>query len=319
MLLSVVVPCYNEEENVKLFYDALVKAFGNLIRDTEIIFINDGSKVGTLEELKKIHHMSAYSVKVIGFSRNFGKEAALLAGLENSEGEFVAIIDADLQQRPEYVTEMLSILQEHPEYDSVAAYQEVRKEGHVLTFFKDCFYKLINKMTEVEFVRSASDFRVLRRCVVDAICSLPEKCRFSKGIFSWVGFNTYYMPYTVEERANGTSKWSFWKLFAYAIDGIIAFSTKPLILASIVGVILCVLAILFMIIIVVKTLIWGDPVAGFPTLATLLLLTSGIQLLCVGVIGQYLAKNYTETKGRPMYIVRDKLTYDEKDGNKDEF
>lgn len=319
MLLSVVVPCYNEEENVKLFYDAVEKAFGDLIRDTEIIFINDGSKDGTLEELKKIHHMSQHAVKVIGFSRNFGKEAALLAGLENSEGEFVAIIDADLQQRPEYVVEMLSILQEHPEYDSVAAYQEVRKEGHVLTFFKDCFYKLINKMTEVEIVRSASDFRVLRRCVVDAICSLPEKCRFSKGIFSWVGFNTFYMPYTVEERANGTSKWSFWKLFAYAIDGIIAFSTKPLVLASFAGVILCILAVLFMIIIVVKTLIWGDPVAGFPTLATLLLLTSGIQLLCVGVIGQYLAKNYTETKGRPMYIVRDMLTYDEKDVNPDDF
>ena len=319
MLLSVVVPCYNEEENVKLFYEAVEKAFGDLICDTEIIFINDGSKDGTLAELKKIHRMSQHPIKVIGFSRNFGKEAALLAGLENSVGEFVAIIDADLQQRPEYVVEMLSILQEHPEYDSVAAYQEVRKEGHVLTFFKDCFYKLINKMTEVEIVRSASDFRVLRRCVVDAICSLPEKCRFSKGIFSWVGFNTFYMPYTVEERANGASKWSFWKLFAYAIDGIIAFSTKPLVLASFAGVILCILAVLFMIIIVVKTLIWGDPVAGFPTLATLLLLTSGIQLLCVGVIGQYLAKNYTETKGRPMYIVRDMLTCAEKDVNPDDF
>ncbi len=319
MLLSVVVPCYNEEENVKLFYEAVEKAFGELIHDTEIIFINDGSKDGTLAELKKIHCMSQHPIKVIGFSRNFGKEAALLAGLENSVGEFVAIIDADLQQRPEYVVEMLSILQEHPEYDSVAAYQDVRKEGHILTFFKDCFYRLINRMTEVEIVRSASDFRVLRRCVVDAICSLPERCRFSKGIFSWVGFNTFYMPYTVEERANGTSKWSFWKLFAYAIDGIIAFSTKPLVLASFAGVILCILAVLFMIVIVVKTLIWGDPVAGFPTLATLLLLTSGIQLLCVGVIGQYLAKNYTETKGRPMYIVKDKLTYDEKDGNPDEF
>jgi glycosyltransferase involved in cell wall biosynthesis len=280
--------------------------------DTEIIFVNDGSKDGTLGELRKIHAMSPYDVRVISFSRNFGKESGLLAGLEHSRGDFVAMIDADLQQRPEYVMEMLSILEEHPEYDAVAAYQDIRKEGKVLSFFKNCFYKIINRMTDVEIVRSASDFRVLRRNVVDAVCSLPEKCRFSKGIFSWVGFQTYYMPYTVEARVNGASKWSFWKLFVYAIDGIIAFSTKPLIAASFAGVVLCVASIIFMMVIIVKTLIWGDPVAGFPTLATLLLFTAGVQLLFSGIIGQYLAKNYIETKDRPMYIVKEMLDSKEK-------
>ena len=307
-LLSVVVPCYNEEDNVELFYETLVNVFQEKMNETEVIFVNDGSKDQTLAHLKKIYSETAYKVKVIDFSRNFGKEAGLLAGLEASTGDYVAIIDADLQQRPEYVLQMLEILEKDDSYDAVAAYQDVRKEGTVLTFFKNCFYKLINKMTEVELVRSASDFRVLRRKVVDAIISLPEKCRFSKGIFSWVGFPTYYMPYTVEERANGTSKWSFWKLFAYAIDGIVAFSTTPLVVASVVGMILFLISIIFMFVIIVKTLIWGDPVAGFPTLACLLLFLSGIQLLCIGVLGQYLAKNYTESKERPMYIVRDVYT-----------
>ena len=307
MLLSVVIPCYNEEDNVELFYDTIVHVFGNLMKDTELIFVNDGSRDETFRRLENIYKNSPYQIKVISFSRNFGKEAALLAGLQHSEGDFVSIIDADLQQRPEYILEMMSILNEHPEYDSVAAYQEERKEGRILSFFKNCFYKIINKMTEMEMVRSASDFRLLKRKVVDAICSMPEKCRFSKGIFSWVGFNTFYMPYQVEERANGVSKWSFWKLFVYAIDGIVAFSTVPLTVVSLAGILLCVLSGLFMVIIVVKTLIWGDPVAGFPTLASLVLFTSGIQLLCTGVIRHYLAKNYIETKDRPVYIVKDFL------------
>ena len=307
MLLSVVIPCYNEEDNVELFYDTIVHVFGNLMKDTELIFVNDGSRDETFRRLENIYKNSPYQIKVISFSRNFGKEAALLAGLQHSEGDLVSIIDADLQQRPEYILEMMSILNEHPEYDSVAAYQEERKEGRILSFFKNCFYRIINKMTEMEMVRSASDFRLLKRKVVDAICSMPEKCRFSKGIFSWVGFNTFYMPYQVEERANGVSKWSFWKLFVYAIDGIVAFSTVPLTVVSLAGILLCVLSGLFMVIIVVKTLIWGDPVAGFPTLASLVLFTSGIQLLCTGVIGHYLAKNYIETKDRPVYIVKDFL------------
>lgn len=317
MLLSVVIPCYNEESNVKAFYDAVVSSFGKLMNDTELIFINDGSQDNTLNNLKDICQESPFRIKIIDFSRNFGKEAALLAGFQNVEGDLVSIIDADLQQRPEYVLEMMAILDEHPEYDCVAAYQDVRKEGKIQTFCKDCFYKIINKMTEVEFMHSASDFRLLRRYVIDAILSLPERCRFSKGIFSWVGFHTYYMPYTVEDRASGTSKWSFKSLMTYAIDGIISFSNVPLVIASIFGILFFIIAMIGMIIIVVKTVIWGDPVAGFPTLATLLLLTSGIQLLCLGVLGQYLAKNYTESKQRPMYIVKDIYKngedYDEKE------
>lgn len=305
MYLSVIVPCYNEEDNVKLFYDTITNVFGDLMNKTELIFINDGSKDNTYQELIKIVENSPYNVKAIQFSRNFGKEAALLAGLKESKGEYVSIIDADLQQRPEYILKMVSILDEHSEYDCVAAYQDVRKEGKFLTFFKDCFYKLINKLTEVEFVKSASDFRTLRRNMVDAIISLPERCRFSKGIFSWVGFETCFIPYTVEDRLNGESKWSFWKLFSYAIDGIIAFSTLPLVISSILGIILCVIALLCMLVIVVKTLIWGDPVAGYPTLASLLLLTAGVQLFFIGVLGQYLAKNYTEAKQRPLYIVKE--------------
>lgn len=307
MLLSVVVPCYNEEENVGLFYDTVVQVFGPLMKNTELVFVNDGSSDTTYERLKKIYETSPYRIKVIGFSRNFGKEAALLAGLRNADGDLVSIIDADLQQRPEYVLEMMEILKEHPEYDAVAAYQEERKEGKILTFFKNCFYRIIDGMTDINMVRSASDFRLLRRKVVDAICELPEKCRFSKGIFAWVGFNTYYMPYQVEERAHGTTKWSFWKLFAYAIDGIVAFSTTPLVVASLLGILFCGIAVILMLVIVIKTLIWGDPVAGFPTLASLLLLTSGVQLLCTGIIGQYMAKNYTETKNRPVYVVKDLL------------
>lgn len=312
MRLSVVVPCYNEEENVGLFYQTMVDVFGPLMQETELIFVNDGSTDKTYEQLEKIYHTSPFVIKVVSFSRNFGKEAALLAGLRHADGEMVSIIDADLQQRPEYVLQMLDILNEHPEYDAVAAYQEQRKESRLLTFFKNCFYRIIDGITDINMVRSASDFRLLRRNVVDAICELPEKCRFSKGIFAWVGFNTYYMPYQVEERAYGTSKWSFWKLFAYAIDGIVAFSTTPLVAASFLGMGFCVLAVILMLVIVVKTLIWGDPVAGFPTLASLLLLTSGVQLLCTGIIGQYMAKNYTETKNRPVYVVKTLLDSKEK-------
>ena len=242
-------------------------------------------------------------MRVVSFSRNFGKEAALLAGLREAQGDFTSIIDADLQQKPSYIVQMLDILNEHPEYDAVAAYQEERKEGLVLSLFKKAFYKVIDSLTDVKIMQAASDFRVLRRPVVDAILALPEKCRFSKGIFAWVGFETYYMPYVVEERASGTSKWNFWKLMKYAFDVIIAFSNKPLIMSSVAGLFITGLSLLYLIIIVVKTIIWGDPVAGFPTLACLILMLSGIQLLSVGILGQYMAKNYTETKGRPVYVV----------------
>jgi len=308
MRLSVIVPCYNEEGNVKRFYEETVRALGDeLMRDTELIFVNDGSRDATLAHLHEIYESSEYHVKVLSFSRNFGKEAALLAGLRAAAGELTSTIDADLQQRPEYILQMMEILDTHPEYDAVACYQDERKEGKLMSFVKTCFYKVIDSMTDVKIAQAASDFRLLRRPVVDAILSLPEKCRFSKGIFAWVGFETYLMPYTVEERTEGTSKWNFWKLLKYAFSGIISFSDKPLIISSIVGILLFCIAILMMIVVVIKTLIWGDPVAGFPTLCSLLLLLSGVQLLSVGILGQYMAKNYTETKDRPVYILKEEL------------
>ena len=308
MYLSVIVPCFNEEGNIDLFYDETVKALGKeLMSDTELIFVNDGSRDATITKLRALCDRAEYRVRVVSFSRNFGKEAALLAGLEASTGDFTSIIDADLQQKPSYIVDMLQILDEHPEYDAVAAYQQERKEGRILSLFKKTFYKVIDSLTEIKIMQAASDFRVLRRPVVDAILSLPEKCRFSKGIFAWVGFETYYMPYVVEERASGTSKWNFWKLMMYAFDGIIAFSNKPLIMSSVAGAAVFGLSILYLIIIVIKTILWGDPVAGFPTLACLILMLSGVQLLGIGILGQYLAKNYTESKGRPVYVVKEEL------------
>ena len=307
MLLSVIVPCFNEEGNIDLFYDETVKALGDLMPETELIFVNDGSRDGTVEKLRALCARAQYRVRVVSFSRNFGKEAALLAGLEHATGDFTSIIDADLQQNPSYIVEMMQILKDHPEYDAVAAYQEERRENFLISFIKKTFYKVMDSLTDVKIMQAASDFRLLRRPVVDAILSMPEKCRFSKGIFAWVGFETYLMPYTVEERTEGTSKWNFWKLLKYAFSGIISFSDKPLIISSIVGILLFCIAILMMIVVVIKTLIWGDPVAGFPTLCSLLLLLSGVQLLSVGILGQYMAKNYTETKDRPVYILKEEL------------
>ena len=308
MYLSVIVPFFNEEGNIDLFYDETVKALGKeLMSDTELIFVNDGSRDATITKLRALCDRAEYRVRVVSFSRNFGKEAALLAGLEASTGDFTSIIDADLQQKPSYIVDMLQILDEHPEYDAVAAYQQERKEGRILSLFKKTFYKVTDSLTDIKIMQAASDFRVLRRPVVDAILSLPEKCRFSKGIFAWVGFETYYMPYVVEERASGTSKWNFWKLMMYAFDGIIAFSNKPLIMSSVAGAAVFGLSILYLIIIVIKTILWGDPVAGFPTLACLILMLSGVQLLGIGILGQYLAKNYTESKGRPVYVVKEEL------------
>ena len=255
----------------------------SVMPDTELIFVNDGSRDATMEKLRALCQRAEYRVRVVSFSRNFGKEAALLAGLREAQGEFTSIIDADLQQKPSYIVQMLDILNEHPEYDAVAAYQEERKEGLVLSLFKKAFYKVIDSLTDVKIMQAASDFRVLRRPVVDAILALPEKCRFSKGIFAWVGFEKY------------------------AFDGIIAFSNKPLIMSSVAGLFITGLSLLYLIIIVVKTIIWGDPVAGFPTLACLILMLSGIQLLSVGILGQYMAKNYTESKERPVYIVKEEL------------
>jgi len=314
MLLSVIVPCYNEEGNIDLFYEQTVKALGDLMPQTELIFVNDGSRDGTLAKLRALCSRAQYRVRVVSFSRNFGKEAALLAGLRSSQGDFTVIIDADLQQNPAYIVKMMKILEDHPEYDAVAAYQEERRENALISLIKKTFYKVMDSMTDIKIMQAASDFRLMRRPVVDAILSLPEKCRFSKGIFAWVGFETFYMPYEVEDRASGTSKWNFWKLLTYAFDGIVAFSNKPLILSSVVGFFIFCLSILYLIIIVIKTILWGDPVAGFPTLACLILMLSGIQLLGIGILGQYMAKNYTETKGRPVYVVKEELDSAKKEG-----
>lgn len=315
MKLSLVVPCYNEQDNVELFYDAVKNAFENKNFDYEIIFVNDGSQDDTMKRLKGIYERTD-NVKVIGFSRNFGKESAMYAGLKESRGDYVSIIDADLQQRPELVVEMLNILENNEEYDAVACYQEDRKESKILSAFKNCFYALINKMSEIEFRSGASDFRLLRRTVVEAVLSMGEYKRFSKGIFSWVGFNTYYMPYTVEERANGTSKWSFWKLFKYAMEGIIAFTTLPLRLATVIGLATSALSILYMIVVIIQKLCFSIAVPGYATIVVLILLLGGLQLFCIGVLGEYLSKTYVESKHRPIYIARQILDY--KDKNKDE-
>lgn len=307
MKLSLVIPCYNEQDNIQLFYECVVETFKDFMENIELIFVNDGSHDKTYLYLETLYKESQYHINVISFSRNFGKEAAILVGLKESQGEYISIIDADLQQHPKYVKQMFQFLEQNLEYDEVAMVQDTRKESKILVFFKECFYKLINRITEVDIARSASDFRMMRRCVVEAILCLPERCRFSKGIFSWVGFNVKYMNYEVQDRAHGQSKWSFWKLFGYAIDGITAFSTTPLVIASILGILICLLSFICILIICVKTIIWGDPVAGFPTLATMILFAMGIQLIGIGILGQYLAKTYTETKARPMYIVKNHL------------
>ncbi len=307
MMLSVIVPCYNEEENVKLFYNRFQEVFSGTNDEIEVIFVNDGSRDGTAKELESLYEQFGTCVKVVEFSRNFGKEAALIAGLTESSGEYVGIIDADLQQDPTYLLDMLTFLQTNGEYDAVAAYQDNRKESRFLSFCKCCFYKIINHITDINIVHSASDFRVMRRCVVDAIIELPERCRFSKGIFSWVGFPTHYMPYEVSKRINGTSKWSFTKLMAYAIDGIVAFSSTPLMISSIMGFLFCFVAFVVMIATIIKTIFWGEPVSGYPTIVTVVLFVGGTQLFSLGILGQYMAKTYIETKQRPIYIVKRKL------------
>lgn len=306
MKLTLVVPCYNEAENVNLFYEKSYAELQKYWQETEIIFINDGSKDNTWDILKDLYAHNKRRIKIINFSRNFGKEAAVLAGLKESCGEFVGIIDADLQQNPKYIADMVEFLESNSSYQSVAAYQEKRKENKAISACKDAFYKIMSRFTDVDIVNAASDFRVLRREVAEAVISLPEKCRFSKGIFSWVGFNTYYMPYKVEKRVHGKTSWSFWKLMFYALDGITAFSTKPLIVSAAIGLGFCAFSIFLMVLIIIKTLFFGDPVAGYPTLITAILFFTGLQLLFLGIIGQYMSKIYTESKHRPSYIIKEK-------------
>ena len=306
--LSFVIPCYNEVGNVEAIFEAIRAVFEPEGIDYEAVMVNDGSRDGTREKLKKLFlaHPDG-RLRVVDFSRNFGKEAAIYAGLQNAKGERVCIIDADLQQRPEVAFEMYKILDEHPEYDCVAAYQERRKEGKVLSFFKNCFYRLINRMCDIDFIQGASDFRMFRRNMTDAILSVGEYHRFSKGIFSWVGFDTFFMPYEVQERNSGSSKWSFFKLFRYAIDGIIGYSTVPLKISTVLGTLLSVFAVVYMIVLVIKTLILGIDVPGYVTTLGFVLLLGGIQLMILGILGEYLSRVYIQGKNRPIYVVKEIL------------
>lgn len=301
MDLSIVVPCYNEEGNVGLFYEEVQKVFKGKKIKYEIVFVNDGSSDNTLDRLTNIVDQKKQNIKVINFSRNFGKEAAMYAGLKEAEGELVTIIDADLQQRPELILRMIDILNENEQFDSVAAFQEVRKEGKVLTFFKDTFYKVINSMSTVPFVQGASDFRTFRRKVVDSILELSEYHRFSKGIFSFVGYNTYYLPYEVEERNSGTSKWNFFKLFNYAIDGIVAFTTSPLRAPFYISIVTFLVGFIYFIVALFKG------VSEFTVILLVMLFLFSLLFMVVGVIGEYLSRTYIQVKQRPIYIVKERL------------
>jgi len=307
MKLSLVVPCYNEEENVAAFQAAVLEAFHGCGFDYEIIFIDDGSRDATLHNLRKLHAAQKCPVKVISFSRNFGKEAGLYAGLQHASGEYISLIDADLQQRPEIVLDMLKILEEQPEVDMVAAYQDRRNEGKVLSFFKRSFYSIINKLSDVTLQPDASDFRTFRRSVRDSILSLTEYHRFSKGIFAWVGYNTRFIPYTACERAHGKTKWNFWKLLNYAIEGIIGFSTAPLRLATVLGGVSGIIAIVYLLMVIVEKLVWGIDVPGYATAIVLILFFGATQLFCIGIIGEYVGRTFEQTKGRPVYIAKEIL------------
>lgn len=304
--ISIVVPCYNEEESLPLFYKEANKVTEKMKAkaEFEFVFVNDGSKDNTLEELRNLAKKDK-RVRYISFSRNFGKEAGMLAGLENATGDYITTMDADLQDPPTLLEEMFDTL-ESGEYDCCATKSTNRKGYSFLrkTFTK-WFYDIIGKISKTEMIPGARDFRLMTRQMVDAIISMREYNRYSKGLFSFVGFKTKWIDFEIEDRAAGTSKFNFWKLFSYAIEGIVAFSTAPLVFAALVGVIFCFIAFILIIFIIVKTLVWGDPVGGWPSMACIMFFVGGIQLFCTGIIGEYLAKTYLETKHRPVYIVKE--------------
>ena len=308
MLLSIVVPCYNEQEALPYFYEEICRVAGEMKAshgaDFEFIFVDDGSRDNTLAIARELHKKDP-RVRYISFSRNFGKEAGILAGLEAAKGDYVAMMDADLQDPPALLPQMLDALLEE-DYDCAATRRTNRKgEPPIRSFFARMFYKIINRLSDADIVDGARDYRLMRRRMVDAILALPEYNRFSKGIFGWVGFKTKWLEYVNVERVAGETKWSFWKLFLYSLEGIVAFTTAPLALASLIGIIFCVLAFVMILFIIVRTLLFGDPTSGWPSLVCIIFLCSGVQLFCMGVLGQYLAKTYMEVKHRPVYIVRE--------------
>lgn len=304
-LISVIVPCYNEEESIPLFYKEIEKVRKKISEaDFEYIFINDGSKDKSLEEIRKLA-LENSCVRYLDLSRNFGKEAGMFAGLEAAKGDYVAIMDVDLQDPPEMIIEMYNTL-ENEDYDCVALHSPDHKDyGFVRKLFTKMWYSLIGKISTTKQVAGARDFRLMKRKMVDAIINMREYNRYSKGIFSFVGYKTKWIKYETPKRVAGTTKWSFWKLFKYALEGILAFSTTPLVMAAILGLILCFIAFVAIIVIIVKTLVWGDPVGGWPSLACIIIFTSGLQLLFLGIIGMYISKAYLEIKGRPIYLVRE--------------
>lgn len=310
--ISIIVPCFNEGLTIPAFYGELTAALGGMDVEYEIIFVDDGSSDDTLFVAKSLAKRDS-SVKYISFSRNFGKEAAMFAGLEAASGSCAAVMDADLQDPPSLLKQMYTELK-NGDFDCIATRRSTREGEPLLrSLFSKLFYKLINKISSTEIVDGARDFRLMSRRMVDAVLSMKEYNRFSKGIFSWVGFKTKWISYENINRSAGETKWSFRKLLLYSIDGIMAFSTAPLSIASIFGLIFCVIAVVLIAVIILKTLIWGDPVAGYPSMMCVIFLLSGVQLFSIGVIGQYLAKTYMETKSRPIYITRE--TNIKKDGS----
>lgn len=300
--ISIIVPCYNEQEALPLFYKEAVRVLNDMKVSYEIILVNDGSKDQTLDVMKQLAS-SDDNVAYLSLSRNFGKEAAMYAGFCNAVGDYIAVMDADLQDPPSLLPEMLDIIQEQG-YDSVATRRVNRKgEPPIRSWFARKFYQLINKISDADIVDGARDFRLMTRAMVDAIVEMGECNRFSKGIFGWIGFKTYWMPYENVERVAGETKWSFWKLFKYAIDGIINFSSVPLSLSSWCGMGMTLCSFLVLIGIIVRRLVWGDPVAGWASTVCVIVFIGGLQLFFLGIIGQYLAKMYLETKHRPHYIV----------------
>ncbi|HFI0232371.1 TPA: glycosyltransferase family 2 protein [Streptococcus suis] len=305
-MISVIVPCYNEEEAIPYFYEAMETVRKEMGDRFEYIFVNDGSKDGTLKVLRQLAGQDK-AVRYLSFSRNFGKEAALYAGLQAATGDLVTVMDVDLQDPPEMLIEMKAMLDANADLDCVGT-RRVSRDGEppIRSFFAKLFYKLMNKISQVEVVDGARDFRLMRRHMVDAILSVSEYNRFSKGIFAWVGFETEYLPYKNVERVAGETSWSFWKLLSYSIEGIINFSDTPLNIASYTGFFTFLLSLVLMVFVVFKTLVFGDPTIGWPSTICIILFLGGLQLMTIGILGKYLAKVFLETKKRPVYIVKEK-------------
>ena len=311
MKLSVVIPCFNEELNVAPLQEACMKAFAGRVSSYELIFVNDGSRDNTWEALKALHQAGRCPVKVINLSRNFGKESAMYAGLQKAVGDYVTLLDADLQQSPDIVMEMVEFLDNNPDFDCVAAYQESRIEGKFTSWCKKTFYRMMDKICDISLHEGASDFRTFRRGVAESLLSVTECYRFSKGIFSWVGFNTHFIPYVAQERNAGTTNWSFWKLVKYALDGIISYTTFPLKVSTFTGLIMAFLSLVYMIVVVVQKLAFGIAIPGYPTIIVLILLIGGLQMITLGVIGEYIARIYIQGKHRPLYIAKEYRGYEE--------